>query len=50
MNNTVHLFPRFVLLTLLLASVATLRAQYPRISTEVKKQADERMAAADRRS
>lgn len=45
-----HLLPRFVLLTLLLASVATLRAQYPRISTEVKKQADERMAAADRRS
>lgn len=41
---------RFVLLSLLLVSFVSVRAQYPRISGEVKKQADEKLAAADRRS
>lgn len=45
-----HFLPRFVLLTLLLVSTLSVRAQYPRISSEVKKQADEKLAAADRRS
>ncbi|MEY4689620.1 MAG: hypothetical protein RIR76_3643 [Verrucomicrobiota bacterium] len=45
-----HSLPGFVLLSLLLVSTLSVRAQYPRISSEVKKQADEKLAAADRRS
>ena len=41
---------RLVLLTFLLATSAHLRAQYPRITSAVKKESEERMAAADRRS
>jgi hypothetical protein len=46
----VNFLSRFVLLSLLLVSFVSVRAQYPRISGEVKKQADEKLAAADRRS
>lgn len=41
---------RLLVVILLLATSAQLRAQYPRLTKEVKQEADERLAAADRRS